>query len=91
MATRWDGKTHPLAHGSWNAALYVDALFGAGLSRPLDGEAKRFADWSDKYRASVVAIDVPSGVHGDTGAGSTPIRFTPRSRSPSSARSPRMC
>ena len=31
--------------------------------------AKRFADWSDKYRASVVAIDVPSGVHGDTGRG----------------------
>jgi len=69
MAALWDGKTLPLAHGSSNAALYIDALFGAGLSRPLDGEAKRFADWSTKYRASVVAIDVPSGVHGDTGRG----------------------
>ena len=69
MAARWDGKTHRLTLGSSNVALHVDALFGAGLSRPLDGEAKRFADWSVKYRASVAAIDVPSGVHGDTGRG----------------------
>lgn len=69
MALRWDGRTLPLAHGSSNAALYIDALFGAGLSRPLDGEVKRFAEWSVRYRASVAAIDVPSGLHGDTGRG----------------------
>ena len=47
----------------------MDALFGAGLSRPLEGEARHFADWSARFRSSVVAIDVPSGLHGDTGSG----------------------
>jgi len=65
MARRWNGKTLPLAPGNSRAALYVDALFGAGLSRPLEGEAKRFAEWSKDFRASIVAIDVPSGLHGD--------------------------
>jgi hydroxyethylthiazole kinase-like uncharacterized protein yjeF len=45
----------------------VDALFGAGLKRPLDGVAalavKRMAQASDR----VVAVDLPSGVAGDTG------------------------
>jgi NAD(P)H-hydrate epimerase len=38
-------------------------MFGAGLSRPLDGEARLFAETCDPLR--VVAIDVPSGIHGD--------------------------
>jgi len=48
-----------------DAALVVDALFGAGLSRPLEGEAARFARASKDL--TVVAVDVPSGLHGDTG------------------------
>jgi ADP-dependent NAD(P)H-hydrate dehydratase / NAD(P)H-hydrate epimerase len=52
-------------------ALVVDALFGAGLSRPLEGEAlalvSRIADWSRASRRPIVAVDVPSGVHGDDG------------------------
>ncbi len=48
-----------------DAALVVDALFGAGLSRPLEGEAARFARASKDI--TVVAVDVPSGLHGDTG------------------------
>lgn len=67
MAKRWTGKTLPLAPGGSRAALYVDALFGAGLSRPLEGEARRFAEWSRHFRTSVIAIDAPSGLHGDTG------------------------
>jgi len=66
MAKRWTGGTLPLEPGRSSAALYVDALFGAGLSRPLDGEAKRFAQWSRNFSPSIVAIDVPSGLHGDT-------------------------
>jgi hydroxyethylthiazole kinase-like uncharacterized protein yjeF len=67
MAKRWNGSTTTLAPGHSHAALYVDALFGAGLSRPLEGEAQRFAEWSRGFRSSIVAIDVPSGIHGDTG------------------------
>ena len=48
--------------------LIVDAMFGAGLTRPLDGVA---LDVIDAVRAGgnpVCAVDVPSGVHGDSGA-----------------------
>jgi hydroxyethylthiazole kinase-like uncharacterized protein yjeF len=46
------------------AGLVIDAVFGAGLSRDVEG------DVADLLRAArrVVAIDVPSGVDGATGA-----------------------
>ncbi len=43
--------------------LIIDALYGAGLSRPLDGVAAILAEQIDRSR--VIAIDVPSGVLGD--------------------------
>ena len=48
------------------AELVVDALFGAGLGRPLDGAA--LATVAAIGAAPCVAIDMPSGVHGDSGA-----------------------
>jgi len=65
MAKRWDGKTVAFANCASAAELHVDALFGAGLSRPLEGPARRFAEKSSGI--AVVAIDVPSGLHGDLG------------------------
>ncbi len=53
--------------------LFVDALFGAGLSRPIEGAA---SDFIEMMRARpVVSIDIPSGIHGDTGEvlGSAPM------------------
>ncbi|HEU0096834.1 MAG TPA: NAD(P)H-hydrate dehydratase, partial [Rhizomicrobium sp.] len=47
------------------AALVVDALFGAGLSRPLEGAAAQVVEALNDL--PVVAIDVPSGVSGDSG------------------------
>ncbi|TVQ82291.1 MAG: NAD(P)H-hydrate dehydratase [Micavibrio sp.] len=50
-----------------NTALAVDALFGVGLSKPLSGTA---ALWLEKISAAglpVVAVDIPSGVGGDSG------------------------
>jgi hydroxyethylthiazole kinase-like uncharacterized protein yjeF len=49
-----------------DAALIVDALFGAGLSRPLDGLAAALAQATGGR--IVTSIDVPSGVHGDGAA-----------------------
>ncbi len=49
------------------AALVVDALFGAGLSRPLDGEAKAVIEAIAHGNLETIAIDVPSGIHGNTG------------------------
>jgi hydroxyethylthiazole kinase-like uncharacterized protein yjeF len=65
-AARWDGPTKPLA-GWLDEALIVDALFGAGLSRPLSGDAAKAAAALAGRPAAVVAIDTPSGVPGDTG------------------------
>ena len=47
--------------------IVIDALFGAGLSRPLDGAAAEIIERVKISAASVVAVDVPSGLHGDTG------------------------
>jgi hydroxyethylthiazole kinase-like uncharacterized protein yjeF len=67
MAGKWRGETRPMAADNRPADLYVDALFGAGLSKPLAGEASRFAQASQALKGRVVAIDVPSGVSGDSG------------------------
>lgn len=47
--------------------VVLDGLFGAGLSRPLAGDSAFLAEQVNASGARVVAIDVPSGVNGDTG------------------------
>ena len=42
-AKRFTGENMPIAAGNREPALFVDALFGAGISRPLEGEARRLA------------------------------------------------
>ena len=49
------------------ADLIVDALFGAGLSRPLDGVARDMVLAANHRDIPIVAIDLPSGVAGDSG------------------------
>ncbi len=48
--------------------IVLDGLFGAGLSRPLEGEAAWAVEQVNAAGVKVVAIDVPSGVSGDVGA-----------------------
>jgi hydroxyethylthiazole kinase-like uncharacterized protein yjeF len=45
----------------------VDAIFGAGLSRALEGEVAGLARTVARQATTIVAVDTPSGVHGDTG------------------------
>ncbi|MBF0395088.1 MAG: NAD(P)H-hydrate epimerase, partial [Alphaproteobacteria bacterium] len=69
MASRWQGPVEPFGPDSLDGAgLVIDALFGAGLSRPLEGAARAMIDEIARRRLGLVAVDVPSGVHGDTGA-----------------------
>ena len=54
------------------AEVVVDALFGTGLSRPPEGV---FAEWIDAINSSganVVAVDLPSGLDGDSGVAYAP-------------------
>lgn len=46
--------------------VVVDALFGIGLSRPLEGEYLATAHWINR-QALVCSIDVPSGLNADCG------------------------
>ncbi|MDP3748753.1 MAG: NAD(P)H-hydrate dehydratase [Phenylobacterium sp.] len=65
-AARWEGPTVPF-DAPLGARLFVDALFGAGLSRPMNGDAAAMASRLADRPDSVVAVDIPSGVPGDTG------------------------
>lgn len=67
-AERWTGPVATASEAVLDgAALVVDALFGAGLARPLDGAARRLVEAIGARRLTCVAVDIPSGVHGDTG------------------------
>jgi hydroxyethylthiazole kinase-like uncharacterized protein yjeF len=49
-------------------ALIVDALFGAGLNRQVKGEPHDMITAINGNGAPVLAVDLPSGIHGDSGA-----------------------
>ena len=67
-AELWHETIEPLTPAALgDAELVVDAIFGAGLSRALDGMAKETLAAVAKRKLPMVAVDVPSGVMGDTG------------------------
>jgi hydroxyethylthiazole kinase-like uncharacterized protein yjeF len=47
--------------------LVVDGLFGIGLARPITGAAAELVARINAFRGPVLALDIPSGVDGDTG------------------------
>ena len=65
---QWRGDIRPFHPGELDDAdLAIDALFGAGLSRDIEGKA---AEWINQINASdvpVLAVDLPSGICGLTG------------------------
>lgn len=68
-AAAWKGSVEaaqPNALGE--ADVIVDALFGAGLDRPVEGQPKVLIDAMNAQSAPIVAVDLPSGVNGTTGA-----------------------
>lgn len=71
-AALWSGEVMPftdkVADLAASAGMVVDALFGAGLSRPLGGAAQIAIEAVAAAGLPVVAIDIPSGITGDDGA-----------------------
>jgi len=49
-------------------ALIIDALFGAGLNRPVKGDPLEVIAAVNANGAPVLAVDLPSGINGTTGA-----------------------
>jgi hydroxyethylthiazole kinase-like uncharacterized protein yjeF len=67
-AKGWRGPIEPLTPVVLEgAALVVDGIFGAGLTRPIDGAARAVIEVLVERRLPVVAIDVPSGIDGASG------------------------
>jgi NAD(P)H-hydrate epimerase len=72
-AALWGGKPArlepgALAHLDDGDTLVIDAIFGIGLARPVEGEVKAVIQALHGRPCPVVAIDVPSGIDADTGA-----------------------
>ena len=67
-AASWREEVAPLdASLLDHADLVIDAVFGAGLSRAVEGEARVAIDAMATRRLPIIAVDVPSGVDGGTG------------------------
>ena len=75
-----DARTHALKYaalsGEWrpfdghlpeNADLLVDAIFGTGLEREVSGIWADAITRMNQSRAPVLALDLPSGLHADSG------------------------
>jgi hydroxyethylthiazole kinase-like uncharacterized protein yjeF len=50
------------------AGVIVDALFGAGLNRAVEGAALAMIEAMNASGARIVAVDLPSGINGASGA-----------------------
>jgi len=67
-AGRWDGAVERLSPALLvGADLIVDCLFGAGLARSIEGELAELVCAVNACGVPVVAVDVPSGVDGNSG------------------------
>ena len=67
-AQSWRGPSAAAAPaGLMSAEVVVDALFGAGLDRPVEGLARAMIEVTNTA-SCVYAVDLPSGINGTTGA-----------------------
>jgi len=67
-ALRWKSEVYKLENSIFEGMdIVIDALFGAGLNKPIVGQEKSVIEIINQTKLPCVSIDVPSGVDGDTG------------------------
>jgi hydroxyethylthiazole kinase-like uncharacterized protein yjeF len=71
-AKSWAGTIRAVEELDLDSAdLVIDALFGAGLARDLDGPAKalvlRLNEWTKRAKKPIISVDIPSGIDGSSG------------------------
>lgn len=75
-AASWDGPVRPLGEDVLTEArAVVDALYGAGLSRPVEGVERQTLSHVEERGLPIFAVDLPSGVSGDL---ARPLGYAPR-------------
>lgn len=68
-ADRWSGRVAAATPASLSDCdIVIDALFGAGLDREVEGPSRAMIAAMNANAAPVIAVDLPSGVNGTTGA-----------------------
>ncbi len=67
-AERWRGSVAQASpEHITGREIVIDALFGAGLDRPVDGLPRAMIEAMNERRALIVAVDLPSGIDGTSG------------------------
>ncbi len=69
-AQRFSGPVEVARPGELDgtADVAIDALFGAGLDRPVEGLPRAMIEAMNAQAVPVVAVDLPSGINGSSGA-----------------------
>ncbi len=76
-AKRWGGPILMASEDGLNARsitadgaidVVIDALFGAGLDRPVEGLSRAVIESMNAQAAPIIAVDLPSGINGTSGA-----------------------
>ena len=68
-AKKWTGKVVPAAPAALaDCDIIIDALFGAGLDREVEGLPRTMIEAMNACGRPVIAVDLPSGVNGTSGA-----------------------
>jgi hydroxyethylthiazole kinase-like uncharacterized protein yjeF len=70
---QWSGDVEPLGDGTAPAPLLIDALFGTGLKRGLEGDAKEQLLRLTSVVQVSIACELPSGVESDSGDELSPV------------------
>jgi hydroxyethylthiazole kinase-like uncharacterized protein yjeF len=67
-AADWPEPPRPLAEFEpGRGSVVIDALYGAGLSKPVEGEDARAISKCAEARVPIIAVDLPSGISGESG------------------------
>ncbi|MGC1776533.1 MAG: NAD(P)H-hydrate dehydratase [Xanthobacteraceae bacterium] len=67
-AKAWAGPIAAAEPGRFaDAEIIVDALFGAGLDRPVEGLPRAMIEAMNAQSAAIIAVDLPSGINGTSG------------------------
>src|SRR5215471_1866648 len=70
-AETWIERSGPVASAEpaalASADVIIDALFGAGLDRPVEGLARAMIEAMNAVSVPILAVDLPSGVNGTSG------------------------